>query len=426
MRVDGLPGVRTCVTTVRPGMTVEREHGWPGARVDLLRVSDALSPLMPPGFYYRRFRRSPRLFAAFERALAHVAGQGRLPDADAAAALAGARCERRAVDVLVVGGGVAGMSAALAAAAEGAQVLLVQSGDRLGGRVADDRGPAGIEAGRGGRGPAGPEIVARLTAEIAACERLEALTGAEAVGWYEEGVVAVDRRPDLLLVEPATVVLASGAYDAGLPFPNGDLPGVMTVSAALRLVARYDVLPGSRIVIVTSDDRAYEVAAQLRERGADVLGVADLRPASDIDGRAAGALARSGVPIRTGVEHVEAHGFGRVSALTIHGVQEGVPVRHRSVCDTVCVGAGLRPADDLAYQAAARGSIVLSGPPDLEAGVSRADAPVAERPSPPTDHTGAPAGPWLAGLVAGVCSPEAAIAQAEAAGRAAGAAAGSR
>ena len=67
MRVDGLPGVRTCVTPVREGMTVAREHAWPGARGDALRVAEALSPLMPPGFYYRWFRRSPRLWGAFER-----------------------------------------------------------------------------------------------------------------------------------------------------------------------------------------------------------------------------------------------------------------------------------------------------------------------------------------------------------------------
>ena len=78
MRVDGLPGVLTCVTPVRAGMKVEREHAWPAADFDVLRAADALSPLMPPGFYYRRFRRSPRLFAAFERGLAHVAGQGQL------------------------------------------------------------------------------------------------------------------------------------------------------------------------------------------------------------------------------------------------------------------------------------------------------------------------------------------------------------
>ncbi len=412
MRVDGLPGVRTCVTPVRAGMTVEREHAWPTADRDVLRVADALSTLMPPGFYYRRFRRSPRLWGAFERGLAQVAGQGEMPSPAAVERLRAARCARRVVDVLVVGGGAAGMSAAIAAAGAGAQVLLVHRGDRLGGGLADDV-------------PAGPTIAADLAERAANEARLEILAGAEAFAWYEEGTVAVDRRPDLLLVDPAAVVLATGGYDTGLPFPDWDLPGVMTATAARRLMSRSGVLPGSRAVILTHDDHAYRLAAQFVAGGGELACVADYREANDreADDREAGSagstgsagtagghpladrdlldeLAARGVDVLTGLGSVTARGFSRVRSVTLHPLDRPgrVPRRARTyACDTVCYSAGVRPADDLAYQARCRGSVVLS---DLGTAASGGD-------------------PLLAGLVAGVDTAPEAMAQGEAAGKAA-------
>ncbi len=176
--------------------------------------------------------------------------------------------------MLVVGGGAAGMSAALAAAGAGARVLLVHRGDRLGGGLADDV-------------PASSAIASGLAARVAAEAAIDVLTGSDAIAWYEEGTIAVDRHPDLLLVEANAVVLATGGYDAGLPFPDWDLPGVMTVSAARRLVNRYGVLPGSRVVFVTGDDHAYAVAARLVALGAEVACVADLR-GGDGDGEGNG------------------------------------------------------------------------------------------------------------------------------------------
>jgi len=415
MRVDGLPGVRTCVTPVRPGMTVEREHAWPGVGHDLLRAAELLSPLMPPGFYYRWFRHSPRLWGALERALAQVAGQGEMPSREAVERLAAARCERRAADVLVVGGGAAGMSAALAAAGAGAQVLLVQRGDRLGGGLADDVA-------------AGSALAADLVARTAAAMRLEIVTGADAFAWYEEGTVAVARGTDLVLADPAAVVLATGAYDVGLPFPNWDLPGVMTATAARRLASRYGVLPGSRAVIVARDDHAYGVALQLLTAGLEVACVADYRETED--GRAGSVsghpvadpqtlreLTARGVDLLTGLESVTARGFGRVRSVTLHPLgQPGRPPRRaRSyACDTICCSAGVRPADDLAYQASCSGSVVLSatvteasGGPERGAGLGA------------VSDAAAPAGPLLAGLVAGAVTAAEAVTQGEAAGKAA-------
>ena len=380
MRVDGLPGVRTCVTAVRPGMRVEREHAWPSARLDVLRASELFSPLLPPGFYYRWFRRSPRLWGAFERGLAHVAGQGDLPSGAGLERLERARCQRReGPDVLVVGGGVAGLSAALAAAGAGADVLLVEQDERLGGRLA-------------GAGVVADDLVAQVTAE----GRIEVLTDAEAIGWYEEGAVAIDRRPDLLLLAPRAVVLATGAYDLGLPFAGWDLPGVMLAEGARRLLLRHGVKPGSRAVVITTDDAGHEAAGTLAAGGVEVACIADCRSPQATRPAPNGFAAEAAIPVIWGAAGARAHGFDRVRALTLLIGGPRAAGRQRYDCDLVCVSAGVRPADDLALQAASRGSLVLAQ--NLEA-----DVP----------------GLWLAGLASGSRSADAACEQGGAAGAAA-------
>ena len=380
MRVDGLPGVRTCVTKVRSGMVVEREHAWPNADRDVLRVAELFSPLMPPGFYYRWFRRSPRLWHLFERFLAHLAGQGGMPSRQAAERLLSARCVRRTVDVLVVGGGIAGMTAACAAAETGASVLLVERDDELGGRLRDR---------------AGRDSVEDFISAVVNHPSVEVLTEAEVLGWYEEGTLAVHISPDLLLVNPSQVVLATGGYDRGLPFPNWDISGVAFTSGILRLLSRYSVCLGMRAAIVTDSDVGYEDALRLLAAGIDLACVADTRVPDAVRSPLAGGVEARGVPVLTNVKSLRAEGFNGVSGLAVlHG-----GTRSTFECDLVCVSSGCLPADELAFQALARGSFVLSASGSPE---RRGDA------SP---------GVHLAGLLAGALTVTSAVRQAEQVGR---------
>ncbi len=405
MRVDGMPGVRTCVTKVRPGMTVEREHAFPNAGVDVLRAAEIFSPLIPPGFYYRWFRHSPRLWGALERGLAHVAGQGGLPSREAVARLGAARCARRAADVLVVGGGVAGMSAALAAAEAGASVLLVERDDRLGGRLDD------VPEGLGGTatGPAPGGGAASIAQETALRASVDVLLEAEAVAWYDEGIVAIDHRSDLLLVHPAAVVLATGGYDRGLPFPGWDLPGVMTATGALRLWERHGVAPGGRAVVVTTGDLGYDAARRLAAAGVEIAAVADCRQAPAIRKGLRDDVVRIGATLLTQATGARAHGSRRIRALSLshgsppdcspHALGGQCGRSSRVACDLVVISASVRPADDLAYQARARGSLVLA----IDEGVVPRDEPAAG-----TAGAAAAPGLWLAGLVAGTTTADAA------------------
>src|SRR3990170_8866762 len=126
--VDGEPGTRACTKEARDGMRVERETGWPSADTDVLSVSELAHPLMPVGFYSKTFIRPRSAWETAEKVIRRATGVGTLPTGRAPR-----RVEVRNVhtEVLVIGGGIAGLSAALAAADHGERVLLADEG-RLG------------------------------------------------------------------------------------------------------------------------------------------------------------------------------------------------------------------------------------------------------------------------------------------------------
>src|SRR5271166_6980900 len=124
--VDGAPGVRACTEPVREGMSVEHLNATPSLEHDAMSLTDVLGgPFTPPGFYYKTFIRPRRLWPVYEWVLRHAAGLGRLPDAQAERSWR-TEYRRRHADVLVVGGGEAGLRAAIAAAEQGADVVLAE------------------------------------------------------------------------------------------------------------------------------------------------------------------------------------------------------------------------------------------------------------------------------------------------------------
>ncbi len=126
--VDGAPGVRACTEPVREGMTVEHLNAQPSLELDAMAVTDVLGgPFTPPGFYYKTFIRPRRLWPLYEWVLRHAAGLGRLPQRQAERTWR-TEYRRRHADVLVIGAGHAGLSAAIAAAELGADVVLADEG----------------------------------------------------------------------------------------------------------------------------------------------------------------------------------------------------------------------------------------------------------------------------------------------------------
>ncbi|MBI3455433.1 MAG: (2Fe-2S)-binding protein [Candidatus Rokubacteria bacterium] len=347
VNVDGIPNVRACTEPVRDGMRVRAQHAWPSLEHDVFAVFDRLHRLLPVGFYYKTFIHPRRLWPTYEYVLRHLAGLGEL--AGPGEPPGEYEREHLFADVAVVGGGAAGMAAALEAARTGASVALIDAEPQLGGTLlVRTRPPADGEF----RGRAGWEVAASLAAEVRAEGRIGVRTGATAFGLYEDGLLGVLQGRRFLRLRARQVIVAAGGFEHPLVFENNDLPGVMLGSAAQRLIALYGVRPGTRAVVAACDDRGLEVALDLAAAGVSLAAVLDARPATP-ESPTAAALRDAGLAILNGRTVLEARGGGRVRAALVGGAVRDAGAQAVS-CDLVCVAMGFEPAAGLLGQAGGR------------------------------------------------------------------------
>lgn len=254
MRVDGRPNVMTCRTPARDGMVVETQNVVGSAEQDLLAATDWF---FPHGMdHHQMFTWSKPLNRVMQTVARRIAGIGELPSEPAALVPA----EDIHADVIVVGGGPAGLAAAAAAARAPSRpsVLLVEEEDALGGHLRFGPPPEDAEA-----------QIAALVAEARDAGVRVAL-GSSVVAVYQD-LVAIEGAERLSLARPRALVVATGEHEGSLPIPGNDIPGVIHLRAALRLLA-HGVLPGEHVAIVGSGPRVARLAHRLEKLGVEVFG----------------------------------------------------------------------------------------------------------------------------------------------------------
>jgi sarcosine oxidase subunit alpha len=336
--VDGWPGIRGCSEPIREGMAVVHQNAWPSLDFDVMRATDLVGgPFTPPGFYYKTFIRPRRLWPAYEKVLRGAAGLGRLPRHQAER---GWRTEyrRRHCDVLVVGGGLAGLAAALRAAELGADVVLCDEDVEPGGNA--------LAEGRHAR--------ARELAGACEAAGVEILSRAPALGYFD-GLVPVWQGDTLHQIRAERHVAATGSIEQPLVFAENDLPGVMLAAGARRLAALYAVAPGESVVVAGIDDRGLEAALTLHELGVPVAAVADLR--RDPGGPAAAACEAAGIELLSGVTPVRAEGRKALASVTLAAVGADGAATGRSrriACDVLAMSGAPAPASSLLLQSGAK------------------------------------------------------------------------
>jgi sarcosine oxidase subunit alpha len=328
--VDGAPGARACIEPAREGLVVKHVNAAPSLEHDVMEITDRVgTKLTPPGFYYKTFIRPRKLWPLYEKILRNAAGLGRLR-AEQPEREWRTEYRRRHADVLVVGGGTAGLHAATAAARAGADVVLADEG--LAGKLAD----------------LGELVAAARNAGV------EIIDGGSALGSFD-GLVPVWQGDTLHQIRAARLVFATGTIEQPLVFAGNDLPGVMLSGGALRLAQAYGVLPGRRAVIATTSDRGLDAAQALRAAGVEIVAVCDLRPAVNELGS---ELRRAGVPVFAGHTVLEARGRTGVQTAVIGAIPAaGHPAavdEHPFTCDLVLMSGGAVPATSLLLQAGAR------------------------------------------------------------------------
>jgi sarcosine oxidase, subunit alpha len=358
VNVDGQPGVRACTAEARDGQRVHRESGWPSAERDLLAVADRLHAFMPVAFYSKTFIRPRFAWPLAERVIRRATGVGALPVETPPAI---SRTRHATADVLVVGGGIAGLAAAIEARRTGVEVLLCDEG-RLGEKL-----------------PLGP-VRARIDAlaDEAADLGVELCERTTAVGVYEGPLVPLVRGGETIRVEPGRVIVATGATEQHAVFRGNDLPGVWLGRGAARLAGVHGVRPGARAVVVSGSTEGLEHAEVLREAGVEIAALV-LTP--ELASEAAGAGAGRADVVIEGGSVISAEGRGRVASVTIAvGGQ-----RRRIACDTLVLSLGLAPRDGLLRMAGdepvvAAGDAAVPGCSPEEAEASGRRAGVGEDP----------------------------------------------
>lgn len=354
LTVDGMPGVISCTTRVEGGEEVSREQGVPGTGFDLLRSADLIKRWLPAGFQFRLLTKQPRLSAWSSKVMAVLAGGGRYPSERAVARSLVTGVEHLTPDVAVVGGGVSGLTAALAAANAGAQVVVTDR-DFLGGRSGVRTEPI---TDMDGHVVAPRAVFGDLLVRARTHDRVTLLTGA-ALGWID-GTLPVVGGSTRWELRPTGVLIATGSYEIPQLFMNNDRPGVMLADGAVKLAETEHCLTGKRVVVTTDSDRGHQVAERLDRAGCRVVAIADARSSDQTPS------ADSRFRVIAESSPVKVHGLSHVRALTI-AVGD---TRERLPTDIVCVALGRRPAEELAlhFGAAAAGSSELAHEATIGAG----------------------------------------------------------
>ncbi len=344
------PNLRATQIELYEGLVAASQNCWPSVGFDIGSVNNLLSRFLPAGFYYKTFMWPPSQWLTYEKWIRSIAGMGLAPAEPDPANYAHrhAHC-----DVLVAGGGPAGLAAALAAARAGARVIVADEGSEFGGSLLAERADIDDE----------PALnwVKRTLAELRALPDVTVLDRSTVFGYFDHNALAISERPAqppahapvqrLWQVRAAQVVLATGALERPLVFPDNDRPGVMLASAARTYANRYAVKPGSRAVMFTNNDSAYYAALDLSASGVKTT-IIDARRGTL--GRGPVQAQKAAIEIRFGAAITRVHGGRRVTGADIADVGDDGNASGPAQtveCDLVCMSGGWSPAVHLHSQA---------------------------------------------------------------------------
>jgi sarcosine oxidase, subunit alpha len=331
--------MRGDVIALAEGMDVRAVNTAGGVAKDRRRFLGWFSAFTPVGFYYKAFHSPKALFPFYEKRIRDLAGLGKI---NAKNPIRHTPKDYAFCDVLVIGAGPAGLSAAVAAAEAGAKVMVVDENPHPGGSLNYQHGGAHLDA---------------LLEKMAALDNIEYRPNTMATSHDADNWIALVDAERLTKLRACTVVNAAGCYEQPAVFHNNDLSGVMMGSAAQRLMHLFAVQPCQNAAVVVANRDGYRVALDLLEAGVKVVAVADLRAEGESSDLAQ-QVADKGVTVKKGwciYEAQAAAGNNGVRGAVLCPLDKsGAPQSSAAEtvsCDGIIMSVGWNPADTLLRQA---------------------------------------------------------------------------
>jgi sarcosine oxidase subunit alpha len=308
------------------------------------------------GFYHRKLI-SPRFMrSTYIKVITSFTGLGKLPTREANPIPRIDKVHEN-VDLVIIGGGPAGLAAALEAGRRGAKVVVLDDKKMLGGQLVkqthrffgDARHHAGVR---------GIRIAEKLTKEISKLGNIKPYLGASVFGIFDKHTVGAVQEDRLLKFEARKIIIATGAYERTLVFENNDLPGVYGAGGVQTLMNTYAIKPGSRALVVGSGNVGLILTYQLIQADVKVVAIVEALP--KIGGYLvhAAKVRRLGIPILTSHTVLKALGHNRVQGAVVAQIDNSFKAitgtERRLECDLICIAVGLTPTYELASHTGAQ------------------------------------------------------------------------
>jgi sarcosine oxidase subunit alpha len=354
-----IPNARATQVELYDDLDASSVNCWPSLDFDLLSINSKVSRMLPAGFYYKTFMWPKSMWMKYEHIIRKASGLGKSPEANDTDRY---EHSHRHCDVLVAGGGVTGLTAALAAGRAGARVILVDEQSEFGGMALSSHDKID--------GQPVSDWIQAVVAELQGMPEVMLLPRSTAYGYHDYNFLTVNQRltdhlalnkrkggrEKLWHIRAHQVVLATGAMERPLVHSNNDRPGIMLASAVSTYVNRYAVKPGEKAVIFTNNDSAYQTALDLNAAGAQVVAVVDARSQSSSE--LANMVRSAGIEVMNSSAVVDTSGGKRLQSVQVMSLSsdgQSVSGQRRTLsCDLLAVSGGWSPVVHLSSQSGAK------------------------------------------------------------------------